>query len=514
MAEHGRGGGRRALILAICCMSLFLTGLDVTIVNVALPSIGRDLDAQVSGLQWTVAAYTVTLASLLLSSGTLADRVGRRRIFLVGLSVFAGASWLCSLARSLGWLIAFRVLQGAGASMLNPAALGIIAYTFTTRAGRARAIGVWDGVFGLSMAMGPVIGGVLTGLRGWRAVFWPSIPVALAAIALTSLFVPDSRAARPRASDPAGQVLVIVILGSLAYAIIEGPWNGWASPETVCLFAAAAIGAIALAVHGSRRDEPVIDPRVFRQVPFTAATVTAICFTAATAGFLFLTTLYLQDVRGESPLGAGLAMLPMPAAMTVCAPVAGRFVARHTARLPLLAGGAALALGGAALALGGADMARHLGISLAGSFGLAYGLFGLGAGMCSPAITNTIMGGLPGAQAAVASSVSSASRQLGQTLGTAIAGTVLLAGIHGSVQDGYARASHPAWWVTVGFGAAILPLALAAARHRGAPAVARHAAAGRDTSAPPPAPGSDLTATPGTRPPAVHPPARLPAGSS
>jgi EmrB/QacA subfamily drug resistance transporter len=494
-------------------MSLFLTGLDVTIVNVALPSIGRDLDAQVSGLQWTVAAYTVTLASLLLSSGTLADRVGRRRIFLVGLSVFAGASWLCSLAHSLGWLIAFRVLQGAGASMLNPAALGIIAHTFTTRAGRARAIGVWDGVFGLSMAMGPVIGGVLTGLRGWRAVFWPSIPVALTAIALTSLFVPDSRAARPRASDPAGQVLVIVILGSLAYAIIEGPWNGWTSPETVCLFAAAAIGAIFLAVHGSRRDEPVIDPRVFRQVPFTAATVTAICFTAATAGFLFLTTLYLQDVRGESPLGAGLAMLPMPAAMTVCAPVAGRFVARHTARLPLLTGGAALALGGAALALGGADMARHLGISLAGSFALAYGLFGLGAGMCSPAITNTIMGGLPGAQAAVASSVSSASRQLGQTLGTAIAGTVLLAGIHGSVQAGYARASHPAWWVTVGFGAAILPLALAAARRRGAPAVARHGATARDTSAPPTEPGSDLTATPGTRPPAVHPPARLPAGS-
>ena len=515
MAEHGRARGRRGLILAICCISLFLTGLDVTIVNVALPSIGRDLDAQVSGLQWAVAAYTVTLASLLMSSGTLADRVGRRRIFQVGLSVFAGASWLCSLAPSLGWLIAFRMLQGAGASMLNPAALGIIANTFTTRAARARAIGVWDGVFGLSMAMGPVIGGALTGLAGWRAVFWPSIPVALAAAALTALFVPDSRAPRPRTPDPAGQALVIVILGSLAYAIIEGPWNGWTSPETLCLFALAAGGAIILAVYGSRRDEPVISPGIFRQVPFSAATVTAICFTAATAGFLFLTTLYLQDVEGETPLRAGLALLPMPAAMTVCALLAGRFVARHTARLPLLAGGAALALGAAAIALGGAAIARYLGITSDALFALAYGLFGVGAGLCSPAITNTIMGGLPGEQAAVASSISSASRQLGQTLGTAIAGTVLLAGIHGSVHAGYAHASPPAWWVTVGFGAAIVPLALTAARRHAAPAAARHTSAARSGSAPPTASGSDLAATPDTRPPpAVRPPARLPAGSS
>jgi EmrB/QacA subfamily drug resistance transporter len=515
MAEHGRTGWRRALILAICCMSLFLTGLDVTIVTVALPSIGRDLGAQVSGLQWTVAAYTVTLAALLLSSGTLADRVGRRRVFQVGLSVFAGASWLCSLASSLGWLIAFRVLQGAGASMLNPAALGIIANTFTTRTGRARAIGVWDGVFGLSMALGPVVGGALTGLAGWRAVFWPSIPVALAAAGLTAWFVPDSRAPRRRAADPAGQALVIVILGSLAYAIIEGPWNGWASPKTLCLFALAAGAAVILAVHGRRSAEPVISPGIFRQVPFSAATVTAICFTAATAGFLFLSTLYLQDVDGETPLHAGLALLPMPAAMTVCAPLAGRFVARHTARLPLLAGGAALALSGAAIALDGGAIAQDLGISSDASLALAYGLFGAGAGLCSPAITNTIMGGLPGEQAAVASSISSASRQLGQTLGTAVVGTVLLAGLHGSVHAGYAHASPAAWWVTVGFGAAIVPLALAAARHRTVLAVARHTSAARNGRAPLARPGSDLAASPGTRAPgAVHPQAGLPAGSS
>ncbi len=185
--------GRRTLMLAVCCMSLFMVGLDNTIVNVGLPSIGHDLHAGVSGLQWTVAAYTIVLAALLMFSGAIADRIGRRTIFQVGLSLFTLGSWLCSLAPSLGWLIAFRVLQGVGGSMLNPAALGIITNTFTGRAERARAIGIWDGVFGLSMALGPVTGGVLVGTVGWRGIFWANIPVGLAAISLTALFVPDSR---------------------------------------------------------------------------------------------------------------------------------------------------------------------------------------------------------------------------------------------------------------------------------------------------------------------------------
>src|SRR6516165_9577166 len=214
---------RRTLILAVCCLSLFMVGLDNTIVNVGLPSIGRDLHAGVSGLQWTVAAYTIALASLLIFSGALADRIGRRTIFQVGLSLFTLGSWLCSLAPGLGALIAFRVLQGVGGSMLNPAALGIITNTFTGPAERARAIGVWDGVFGLSMALGPLLGGVLVGAAGWRGIFWANIPVGLAAISLTALFVPDSKAPRSRRADPVGQFLIIIMLGSLAYAIIEGP---------------------------------------------------------------------------------------------------------------------------------------------------------------------------------------------------------------------------------------------------------------------------------------------------
>jgi len=204
---------RRYLVLAICCLSLFIVGLDATIVNVALPSIGRELHAPLSGLQWTIDAYSLVLASLLMLSGSTADRVGRRRTFQAGLALFTLGSLLCSVAPGLGWLVAFRMLQAVGGSMLNPVAMSIITNTFTEPAERARAIGVWGGVFGLSMAMGPVVGGALVEAVGWRGVFWVNIPVGIAALVLTALFVPESKAPRPRRPDPFGQLLVIVLLG-------------------------------------------------------------------------------------------------------------------------------------------------------------------------------------------------------------------------------------------------------------------------------------------------------------
>jgi EmrB/QacA subfamily drug resistance transporter len=446
-------GGRRILLLAICCMSLFMVGLDNTIVNVGLPSIGRDLHAGVSGLQWTVAAYTVALAALLMFSGAVADRIGRRTIFQVGLSLFTLGSWLCSLAPSLGALIGFRILQGVGGSMLNPAALGIITNTFTGRAERARAIGIWDGVFGLSMALGPVLGGVLVGAVGWRGIFWANIPVGLAAISLTALFVPDSKAPRSRRADPVGQFLIIVMLGSLAYAIIEGPAHGWYSPEIFGFFALSAAALSVLLAYEPRREEPMLDFRFFRSVPFAAANLTAVCAIAAMAGFLFLSTLYLQDVRGLSALQAGLTILPMPVVMALCAPLAGRMVAKRGPRIPLVIAGAALTLSSAALS-------RLTGSTEHGYLILTYALFGVGAGMVSSPITNGVMSGVPKSQAGMASGLNSSSRQLGQSLGVAIVGSVLAASMRGSIRAGFVHASHPGWWILAACGYAVLVLGL------------------------------------------------------
>ncbi len=445
------GGGKRAVVLAVCCSALFMVGLDNTIVNVGLPEIGRSLHTSVAGLQWTVAGYTIVLASLLLFSGAAADRIGRRTIFQVGLSLFTLGSWLCSLAPSLAYLIGFRILQGIGGSMLNPAALGIITNTFTSPADRAKAIGVWDGVSGLSMALGPVVGGILVGSTGWRGIFWANIPVGLAAISLTALLVPESRAERGRKADPVGQFFVIVMLGSLAYAIIQGPSSGWRSADIAGFFLLSLIALGILLRYEPRRAEPLIDFRFFRSVPFSAANATAVCAIATSAGFLFLTTLYLQDVRGFSALRAGLTILPMPIMMAVSSPVSGRILARGGPRLPFVIAGAALTLSTAALS------------QLSSTSGpvfliVTYGLFGIGAGMVNVPISNGVMSGVPKSQAGVASGMNSSSRQLGQSLGVAIVGSVLAASLRGSMHAGFLEAAHAGWWIMAGCGYTVLVL--------------------------------------------------------
>src|SRR6201994_2439818 len=200
----------RYVILAICCMSLLIVSMDNTIVNIALPSLRADLHAGVSGLQWTIDAYTLVLASLLILSGSTADRVGRRRTFQTGLALFTAGSLLCSLAPGLGWLIAFRALQAIGGSMLNPVAMSIITNTFTDAKERARAIGIWGGVVGFSMALGPLLGGLLVGSLGWRSIFWINVPVGIAAFILAARFIPESRAPHARRADPLGQLLVLI----------------------------------------------------------------------------------------------------------------------------------------------------------------------------------------------------------------------------------------------------------------------------------------------------------------
>jgi EmrB/QacA subfamily drug resistance transporter len=444
---------RRMLVLAICCLSLFIVGLDATIVNVALPSIQRDLNASVSGLQWTVDAYTLVVASFLMLSGSTADRVGRRRVFQVGLGLFTLGSLLCSLAPGLGWLVAFRMLQALGGSMLNPVAMSIITNTFTEPAERARAIGVWGAVWGVAMALGPIAGGALVTSVGWRGIFWVNIPVGVAAIILTALFVPESRASRARRLDPVGQLLVVLTLASLTYGIIEAPTSGWTSPEILTAFGLSAAALIGLLSYEPRLREPLIELRFFRSVPFSGATVIAICAFAALGGFLFLNTLYLQDVRGYSPLHAGLYMLPLAAMTVLLAPLSGRIVASRGPRLPIVLGGITTVAGGIMLTRVTADTSASWLIA-------SYLVFGIGAGMVNPPITNTAVSGMPVSQAGVAAGIASTSRQVGTALGVAIAGSAVLSVLHGSLRAGFTDASRVGWWIITGCGVAILAVGL------------------------------------------------------
>ncbi len=445
-------------------MSLLVVGIDTTIVNVALPSINRDLHASLAGLQWIVDAYTLVLGSFLMLGGSTADRLGRRRVFQTGLITFVTGSALCAAAPSLGVLIAARAFQALGGAMLNPVALSIVRNVFHDPRERARAVGVWSGVFGVSLGLGPVLGGVLVTTAGWRYVFLVNLPVGLLAVLLTAIYVPESRAEHPRRLDPVGQLLVILGLATATFAIIEGQAFGWTSPVIIALFAVAAAAFAVLVPYELRRDQPLLEVRFFRSMPFSGASLSAIFAFAAYGSFLFLNTLYLQDARGFSALTAGLFTLPLALFTMVLAPVTGRVIAAIGARRPLLL--AALALGLGALLMTGLTPRTPVWLLFA-----AYVIFGTGLGLVNPPITNTAISGMPPAQAGVAAAIATSSRQVGATVGIALVGAIV--SVNGSVfGPRFAAASHPGWWMMVGLAAALLlvtaltttPRALASAR--------------------------------------------------
>ena len=443
---------RRFLVLAICCASVIVVVMDISIVNVALPAIGHDLHASESGLQWTVDAYTLVLASFLVLAGSTADRVGRRRIFQIGLAAFGLGSLLCGLAPGIGWLIAARALQAVGGTMLNPVAMAIVATTFPDPAERARAIGVFGSMTGLSLALGPILGGALVDGFGWHSIFWINVPIVSAAIVCTALFVPESRAARARRFDPVGQILVVLVLGSVVYAIIESTWLGWTSPVILGLLAVAVLSALGILGYEPRRADPLLELRLFRSVPFSSAILMALWALCGFGAFLFVTTQYLQDVRGMSALTAGLCLLPVGAGVVVLSPVTGRLVGARGPRLPLAVAGAALALGGgASIWLG---PATPLPAVLA-----IYVLFGIFLGTVNPPVTNTAVSGMPRSMAGVATSLASAGRQTGTTLGVAISGTIVGSALaRGGVA--FTGAAHGVWWMVLGLGLGILVLGL------------------------------------------------------
>jgi EmrB/QacA subfamily drug resistance transporter len=440
------------LILAICCMSLLIVGMDVTIVNVALPAIQKDLHARLAGLQWILDAYTLVVASFLMLAGSMSDRFGRRRVFQIGLAVFTIGSLLCSRAATIEQLIGFRALQGLGASMLNPVALSIIANAFPERKERARAVGIWGAVAGLSLGLGPVIGGALTEAIGWRSIFWINVPIGIIAALLAARFVPESKAARARAFDPVGQALVLIALATLTWGVIEGPHEGWGSGLIVGLFVTAAVAVLTFVLYEPRRSDPLLDLRFCRSVPFSSATVLAVSAFSCFSGFLFLSALYLQQVRGFSALHTGLFTLPLAVMMIVCAPWSGRLVGSYGTRPPLLASGAGFLL--STLMLTGLSQQTSVGWLLA-----AYALFGVGLGMVNPAITNSAVAGMPLSQAGVAAAIASTSRQVGAAIGVAVSGTVVAAS-HARGTD-FATATHAIWWVMTACGAAVLVLAFA-----------------------------------------------------
>jgi len=430
-------------------MSLFIVSMDATVVNVALPSIGRELHSTIAGLQWTIDAYTLVLASLLLLSGSTADRIGRRTTFQVGLALFTAGSLLCSLAPSVGWLVVFRMVQAVGGSMMNPVAMSIITATFDDAKERARAVGVWGAVVGVSMGVGPLVGGALTDTVGWRAIFLINVPIGIAAVVLTFLFVPESRSPKPRKLDPLGQGIVIVLLASLVGGLIEGPRLGWASPGALGLFVLAAAALVALVVVEGCTAEPLIDLRFFRSIPFSSAVGTALVAFGANGAFLFLSALYLQEVRGMTPFQAGLWTLPSALMTMLVSPISGRLIGTVGTRVPLVLAGIGIAGAGAVLTTVQASTPMWVLVA-------AFVLFGFGFGMVNAPITNTAVSGMPRAQSGSAAAVASTSRQTGVSLGVALAGTVTGASAVATVGSGFAVATHPMWWIVVGIGAAIV----------------------------------------------------------
>ncbi|MFF5024752.1 MFS transporter [Streptomyces collinus] len=453
-SAEGTSPLRRRLVLACCSTSIVIVILDFTALNVALPMIQRDLHTSVSGLQWILAAYGLVLCSLQMSAGAIGDRAGRRKTFRIGLCVFVLGSTLCAVAPTLEWLVLFRVLQGIGAAVLSPLSLSIIAGVFSGEAERARAIGTWSSASGIALAAGPLLGGAVVDSLGWRFVFWLSVLVALVALLLTR-HVPESRMDPVRGADPVGQVLMAVFLAALVYVIIEGPGRGWGTPVILGCICVLVMALTALVPYELRHRHPLIDPRFFRSVPFTSAGLIAMGAVGAGAGFLFLSTLYLQDARHLTPLQTGLWLLPMTGMTVILAPLAGRLTATLGPRVPLLIAGAALTAGGLMYTVAGAETGSVPALMV------AFGLNGIGYAIALTPVTQIVVSGLPPAQSGVAGGVIMTSRLVGQSLGIAVTGAFLSSALHSTTHrspTAFAGASLPAWWIITACGATIVLL--------------------------------------------------------
>jgi EmrB/QacA subfamily drug resistance transporter len=408
----------RWFALGVLCTSLLVVVIDNTIVNVALPSLVRELDADISELQWVVDAYTLVFAALLLLAGALGDRFGRRRTLLWGLAVFGLSSSAAAFAGGVDPLIAARAVMGAGAAFIMPATLSLLISVFTDTRERAMAVGIWAATAGVGVALGPVVGGFLLDRFWWGSIFIVNVPLCALAIVAGRRVIPESRDAAARPIDWTGAALSGAGLIAFVWAIIEAPAKGWTSAPVLGAAVFAAVALAAFVVHQRRAADPLLDLRLFKDPRFTAASSTIMVLFFALFGFLFLSTQYLQFVLGYSPSAAGVRVLPYAAAMIVFAPLSSTLVQRFDTKRVTTVGMLLFATGLAVAA----TLTAGTGY---GRLAIAFVLMGAGMGLAGAPATESIMGSLPPERANIGSAVNDTTRELGGALGVAIVGSVM-----------------------------------------------------------------------------------------
>jgi EmrB/QacA subfamily drug resistance transporter len=427
----------RGVVLAVLCLAAFTINLDTTIVNIALPSLVRQLDASTRELQWVVDAYTLTFAALVLAAGSLGDRYGRKGALLTGLAVFGCATAVGGLVHSPGALIAVRAVMGVGAALMFPATLAIISNVYTERGERARAIGLWGAMTGLGVALGPVTGGWLLEHFWWGSVFVAMAPVAAVTFVGAMLFVPSSRDPATPPVDVAGLALSTLTIGTLVYTIIEAPERGWTDPATIGGFALTAAAGAVFVVWERRQPHPMLDVSLFRNLRFSAASGSIMVIFFALAGFIFLITQYFQFLKGYAPLSTGVRILPVATCIAIGSIVGVRLSVTVGNKAVVATG---LFLVGVSFAWVSANSAATAYLEITGQMVVA----GLGMGLTTAPATEAIMGVVPKEKAGVGSAVNDATRELGATLGVAIIGSVYASLYASGIQDAAGSIPPPA----------------------------------------------------------------------
>ena len=472
--------------LTAVSLATLMTYLDNNVINVAIPTIQRSLHLSVTGLEWIVSSYLLVLAGLLLVGGRVADVYGRRRVFFAGLAIFTLSSLAAGLAGSGGMLIGARAVQGLGAALLMPATLAILVDAFTDVRERTMAIGIWSAIGALGLALGPVIGGIISQHVHWGWIFLINVPIGVITFAIAVPFIAESQgAARTRRLDLPGLVTSSLALFTLTYALIEGHDRGWTSPLIMTAFAVAALAAAAFLLAESRAQEPMVPLPVFRSRAFSGGTVTMMIWAFGILGIYFFTSLYLQEILGFSPTKAGLAFVPMALCLAVAATVAPRVVAalgaHRTVSLGML-----LMVGGLVL------FARLGGGAGFGSLMPGFALFGVGAGLMNVPLTNSVLDASPAGQGGIASALLNASREVAGLLGVTVIGAVLRARQAGALRGGATASQafldgyHAGLWVTITLLAAGVVLSYVTLRPRSQarlePAEVPQARASRDAA--------------------------------